>query len=122
MEASVLRLCTVLVAALLMAPFGAGLLAAEDRSPDLRLPPDATYRGAEGSPGPVVFSHATHVPFAGNRCVACHPKLFSILQPTRRISHEEMHAGKQCGACHDGTKASGIQEDCGHCHKMEGGS
>lgn len=88
----------------------------------LKLPADVTYRGAAGSPGPVVFSHETHVPLTDTRCVACHPALFSILRPTRGITHDAMNAGRQCGACHDGSKASGVQASCEHCHRMGGGS
>lgn len=121
MEGSGLRPCSVLGAVLLVAAAGASW-AASEATPELRLPPDVTYNKAETSPGPVIFSHATHVPLTDNKCVACHPTPFSILQPTRRITHDEMQAGKKCGACHDGTKASGIQDDCAHCHRMEGGS
>ena len=98
-----------------------GPLAAGEPSPTLKLPPAVTYRDAEGSPGPVVFSHETHVPLADTRCVACHPGLFSILRPTRGITHEAMDAGRLCGACHDGSKASGVRESCDHCHRTGGG-
>ncbi len=109
------RLLVALVVAL--ASWSVGL-AAGDGSSELRLPPEATYQGAEGSPGPVVFSHATHVALAQQQCVGCHPALFSILQPTRGLTHEVMNAGGKCGACHDGTKASGVQDACEHCHRM----
>ena len=122
MEASVLRTWRILLTGLVLAVLADGSTPAGDGPPDLRLPPDVTYGGAEGSPGPVVFSHSTHAPLASNQCVACHPMPFSILRPTRRITHEEMNAGQKCGACHDGVKASGVQDDCGHCHRMEGGS
>ena len=122
MEASLLRSRRLLAAVLLAAAFRAGTLAAGEGSPELRLPPDVTHSGAETSPGPVVFSHATHVPLADHRCVACHPGLFSILRPTRGITHDQMNAGKMCGACHDGTNASGVQDACDHCHRMGGGS
>lgn len=121
MGASALRFQVVFVVSLLATALGAGSLAAEDASAKLKLPPDATYSGREASPGPVVFSHTTHVPLADDRCVACHPGLFAILQPTRRITHEEMNAGQKCGACHDGTKASGVRDACDHCHQMGGG-
>jgi c(7)-type cytochrome triheme protein len=122
MKFLVLRSLRLLGAALLTAASVTGPLAAGERSPDVRLPPDVTFSGTETSPGPVIFSHTTHVAFADSRCVGCHPALFSILQPTRRITHDEMNAGKQCGACHDGTKASGVQDACDHCHRMGGGS
>lgn len=83
---------------------------------ELRLPADVTYRAADGSPGPVVFSHATHVAFAGNRCLGCHPQPFSMLRPVGRITHEDMDAGRTCGICHDGKAAHGTQEGCDSCH------
>jgi c(7)-type cytochrome triheme protein len=109
------------VVALLLLVLGPGPLAAGE-GPALKLTPDVIYRAAEASPGPVIFSHATHVPLADTRCVACHPALFSILRPTQRFTHDEMNAGRRCGACHDGSKASGVQESCDHCHRAGGGS
>ena len=48
------------------------------------------------------------------------PKLFAIVRtaerPAARITHKEMEAGKQCGACHDGKQASSL-EDCETCHR-----
>jgi c(7)-type cytochrome triheme protein len=115
------RLRTVLIASCLAAAFAMAALAGSEISPNLRLPADVTYGSAEGSPGPVIFSHATHVPLTDTRCVACHPEPFSILGPTGRVTHAEMEAGRKCGACHDGVKASGIDDDCSHCHRLEGG-
>ena len=89
-------------------------------APEVRLPADVTYSEADGSPGPVVFSHTFHVPLAQERCLSCHPGLFSILQPTRGLAHEVMNAGRQCGACHDGRQAGGVEEACDHCHRMGG--
>lgn len=113
----------MLLAALsLAAVVHAGAGGATDDGVGLRLPPDVTYRSAEGSPGPVVFRHQTHVPLTDQHCPACHPALFSILEPTGKITHEEMNAGRRCGACHDGTKASGVRDACDHCHRSGGGS
>ncbi len=109
-------LCCLLFAFVFAATWGATPLAAEEGAPEVRLPADVTYRSAENSPGPVVFSHTVHVPLAGDRCVACHPALFPILRPTEKITHAEMSAGKKCGACHDGVAASGVEDDCAHCH------
>jgi c(7)-type cytochrome triheme protein len=122
MEASGRRVQNGLIAASLVATACAVAVAAAGGAPELRLPPDVTYGTAAGSPGPVVFSHATHVAFADTKCTGCHPAIFPILQPTRRITHDAMNAGRQCGACHDGVTASGVQDDCSHCHKMEGGA
>lgn len=122
MDPSTSRAWRLLVATVLATPLAASAAGTGEGPPELRLPADVTYQGAEASPGPVMFSHTTHVPLAGTQCVACHPGLFSILQPTRQIAHKEMNAGQKCGACHDGTKASGVQDACDHCHRMGGGS
>jgi len=84
--------------------------------PELRLPPDLVYDKAEGSPGPVVFRHATHFDLAENRCTACHPRPFRMLRPERLVTHAEMNAGRSCGLCHDGRKAAPVDDECGHCH------
>jgi len=84
--------------------------------PELRLPPDIVYDKAKGSPGPVVFRHATHFELAENRCTACHPRPFRMLRPERLVTHDEMSAGRSCGLCHDGRKAAAADDDCGHCH------
>jgi c(7)-type cytochrome triheme protein len=112
----VCSLAAVLVATATIAPSGA----VDDEPPEVRLPADVTYRSAEDSPGPVVFSHGTHVPLAGDPCIGCHPGLFPILRPTGTVTHAEMTAGKKCGACHDGRAASGIEDDCAHCHRSGG--
>ena len=88
---------------------------------ELRLPPDLEYKGAAEGPGVVVFRHTTHVALTENNCLACHnppDPIFKILHPQRRTSHDEMAAGKTCGACHDGKKAFGITEteNCQNCH------
>jgi c(7)-type cytochrome triheme protein len=97
-----------------------GAPAAAGPGPGLRLPPDHTFGEVGGSPGPVTFSHQTHVTFADGKCVACHPVPFRMLQPTTGITHEEMNAARQCGTCHDGSKASGVRDDCAHCHGARG--
>ena len=86
-----------------------------------RLPRDGALPQGEGSPGPVVFSHQTHVDADAPRCVTCHPLSFSILQRVstaerRAITHEGMEKrGESCGACH-GKTAFGF-DDCTSCHK-----
>lgn len=87
-----------------------------------RLPKDLPLPVGEGSPGPVTFSHETHVDAEKPRCVTCHPVAFRILgssspQSERRITHEAMEKRAQsCGACH-GKTAFGF-DDCENCHKM----
>lgn len=116
MEVPVLRSCRLLLVALLAFAVGGGWAAAGEDGPRLRLPPDVRYARAESSPGPVVFSHESHLLFTDTRCLPCHPQLFSILRPAGPITHEEMDAGGKCGACHDGKKASSVQQDCDSCH------
>jgi len=89
-------------------------------TPQVRLPAELTYGEAKDSPGPVVFRHETHVPLNDDKCTACHPEPFSILGVRSKITHVEMDAGQSCGRCHDGTKASGVQDDCFHCHQAGG--
>jgi c(7)-type cytochrome triheme protein len=83
----------------------------------LRLPPDRVYDRSKDSPGPVVFSHKSHVEIADNKCTGCHPAPFKMLHPAGRMTHDEMNAGRLCGACHDGKTASGVEESCEHCHQ-----
>jgi c(7)-type cytochrome triheme protein len=76
--------------------------------------------GAWGaSDAAVLFSHRTHVEIAGNKCLGCHPAPFRMLRPERRVTHQEMEAGRLCGACHDGKTASGVRDDCEHCHRPQ---
>ena len=86
--------------------------------PELRLPPDLVYEGGAEGGGAVIFRHTTHAALAGNNCLECHPQLFKILHSERKTSHDEMGAGKACGACHDGKKAFGVTDtdSCQNCH------
>jgi len=93
------------------------LVAASDKPPELRLPRDIVYDKAKDSPGPVVFSHDTHVAIADNKCTGCHPAPFKMLKPVGRMTHDDMNAARLCGVCHDGKTAVGVQDDCEHCHK-----
>jgi c(7)-type cytochrome triheme protein len=88
------------------------------RGPDLKLPPDIVYDRVVGADSAVVFRHSTHVALEGDRCTGCHPRLFHMLNPTRRATHREMNAGGACGACHDGRHAfdARASESCASCH------
>jgi len=87
-------------------------------APALRLPADIVYSHAVGPDSAVHFSHDTHVAFAGNRCLGCHPAPFRMLKPSRRTTHAEMRSGGTCGSCHDGKQAFGIADlsACQTCH------
>lgn len=85
-----------------------------------RLPTDYAFPRGEGSPGPVIFSHASHVDAKKPSCVTCHPRTFRITETGRTASrevvkHERMEAGGACGACH-GKAAFGF-DSCELCHK-----
>ncbi len=84
-----------------------------------KMPADLTLGPSSDSPGKVTFSHATHVDAAKPNCVACHPRLFSILKTKsgdRQITHKKMEKGAQCGSCHNGKVMFGF-DDCTMCHK-----
>lgn len=95
-----------------------------DKPPALtvRLPADITYDQAEDAPDVVVFSHELHVGFV-DKCLACHPQPFRMLQPARRALHSEMDAGRSCGSCHDGASAFATADGdaCERCHAGGGG-
>lgn len=105
----------VIAGALLLAggAWGAGKLS--------RLPADHQFPQADGSPGKVTFSHASHVDPATPACIACHPGSFRILEKGKTsnadpIRHAQMEAGAGCGACHDGKRAFGL-DACDTCHR-----
>jgi c(7)-type cytochrome triheme protein len=84
-----------------------------------RLPPALTFPQSSDSPGQVVFRHESHVDAKSSSCLACHPRLFSILgrsaeQRRDVITHAAMEKGQSCGACH-GKQAFGF-DDCNTCH------
>jgi c(7)-type cytochrome triheme protein len=77
---------------------------------------DVTYRppGADM----VVFSHDLHVGKASLKCNDCHYKLFSIAgKNKRKATMDDMGKGRSCGACHNGTQAFAIKQNCKKCHK-----
>jgi c(7)-type cytochrome triheme protein len=88
--------------------------------PLYRLPTDYAFPRGESSPGPVLFSHRSHVDEKKPSCVTCHPRVFRITETGRTatrevIKHERMEAGGACGTCH-GKTAFGF-ETCENCHK-----
>lgn len=88
-----------------------------------RLPQDFPFSQGEGSPGKVTFSHLTHVDQKKPNCTVCHPALFKILEkgtPAKGgpIRHSMMEGGRQCGACHNGKAAFGL-DNCAACHRGE---
>ena len=107
----------------LLVAFGAALATAGRAQTLPRLPEDFLFPASESSPGPVRFSHTTHVDGQQPSCTACHPSLFRILAPGSPADgapmvHEEMERGKHCGACHNGNAAfaQSDAEKCMSCH------
>ena len=87
---------------------------------ELKLPDDVVLPQAEDSPGPVRFSHVTHVDSKKPRCGPCHPLLFRILERAKTVSgepirHADMEKGGACGACHG--KSAFNFDDCTACHR-----
>lgn len=66
--------------------------------------------------GNVTFPHQAHIAMLG--CDECHPDLFKAERGANKATMEEMEKGASCGACHDGSTAFGVAEDCEACHKM----
>lgn len=63
--------------------------------------------------GTTNFSHKKHLASTPD-CGTCHPKLFAAGK-NKPATMAEMERGKSCGACHNGTKAFGIDK-CTACH------
>jgi c(7)-type cytochrome triheme protein len=66
--------------------------------------------------GDITFPHAVHIEMFG--CEDCHPDLFKARRGANRATMEEMENGASCGACHDGSAAFNVAEDCESCHAM----
>jgi c(7)-type cytochrome triheme protein len=79
-----------------------------------------TFPMGEGSLGPVVFDHSTHVDAAAPRCAGCHTDLFQLLEPGRpmrgELTYERIHEGDLCFSCHNGQGAFSV-DDCFSCHR-----
>ena len=95
-------------------------------SGQVKVPPDFTFAQGKDSPGVVTFSHEQHKAKVGDKCTACHIKVFKMKkgQPGE-LSMAKMKAGEQCGTCHNGkTEVGGkivfVADDkanCERCHK-----
>ena len=85
-------------------------------------PPGKTVEYEGGWAGKVIFDGTSHGPDKGMKCPDCHPALFPMKKsPARTYNKADMIAGKNCGACHDGTKSFAIMagdfSNCAKCHK-----
>jgi len=66
--------------------------------------------------GNVTFSHSAHTEMFS--CDECHPDLFRAERSANKATMEDMENGESCGACHDGSAAFNVAEDCDSCHDM----
>ena len=69
--------------------------------------------------GKVVFDGKMHAD-KGLKCADCHQSgLFKMKKGGDVLTMKDMDAGKNCGACHNGTKAFDVKDKagCAKCHK-----
>lgn len=66
--------------------------------------------------GEVLFNHQVHTALFG--CGDCHPDLFRPASGNPQVSMSQMEEGLSCGACHDGSGAFSVAENCERCHAM----
>ena len=104
-----------------------GLLPVPPGAAQVKIPPDFAFEKSKDSPGPVTFSHEKHKEKA-EKCSACHTKVFKLKKgQTGPLTMEQMKAGQQCGACHDGkTQVGGTvvfavdaKDKCETCHRKQ---
>jgi c(7)-type cytochrome triheme protein len=123
MRSRTLLVVTITAAAALV---GLGTVSLAETVPQLadvmpRLAKAYTFPKTEKSPGKVTFNHDSHVSAKDADCTKCHPRLFKILEPGATadgapLRHDTMKVKRQCGACHDGKAAFGLDKDCDNCH------
>jgi len=82
------------------------------------VPAGKTVDFAGGAAGKVVFDGKIHAD-KGLKCADCHPANFKMKKGGDVIKMADMNAGKNCGACHNGTKAFATKDaaNCAKCHK-----
>lgn len=73
---------------------------------------EITFVSDENPGKPVVFRHATHTQWLG--CKNCHTGIFKKRDENLQFTHDDMKAGKYCGACH--FKVVFVQSGCKGCH------
>ena len=81
--------------------------------------PGKTVDFAGGGAGKVVFDGKAHAD-KGAKCADCHQSgLFKMKKGSEVLTMKNLEAGKNCGACHNGTKAFGVKDaaTCAKCHK-----
>ena len=68
--------------------------------------------------GKVTFEGKVHAD-KGLKCLDCHSKIFKMKKGSTEMKMADIHAGKFCGVCHNGTKAfeTNNPDNCVRCHK-----
>jgi len=66
--------------------------------------------------GTVIFSHEVHTGMYS--CSECHPDVFIPGPGNKAATMDEMSDGAACGACHDGSTAFTVEDNCDTCHQM----
>jgi len=81
------------------------------------VPPGKTVDYVGGGAGKVVFDGKIHAD-KGLKCNDCHTKIIPM-KKGGKYTMADMDAGKNCGECHNGTKAASSKDaaKCGSCHK-----
>lgn len=64
--------------------------------------------------GAVVFSHSFHLGMYS--CGECHTRLFKPGPGNPHVTMAQMEKGAACGACHEGSTAFTVKENCTKCH------
>ncbi len=78
--------------------------------------PGKTVQFPDGDQGKVTFDGKVHAD-KGFKCGDCHTKIFPMKKT--KLTMASMNDGKECGTCHNGTKAFDVKDkaNCGKCHK-----
>jgi c(7)-type cytochrome triheme protein len=81
------------------------------------VPPGKTVEW-DAPMGKVTFDGKVHAD-KGLKCLDCHSKIFKMKKGSTEMKMADIHAGKFCGECHNGTKAfeTNKPENCVKCHK-----
>lgn len=82
------------------------------------VPPGKTLEFEAKGTSKVIFDGKIHAD-KGNKCSACHPKIFQMKKGTAKMTMADINAGKFCGECHNGKAAfkAGEAANCVKCHK-----
>jgi c(7)-type cytochrome triheme protein len=78
------------------------------------VPPGKTVVFENPMMGNVTFSGQVHHD-KGFKCTDCHTKIFPMKKT--KLTMAAMREGKECGHCHNGTKAFSVKANCTKCHK-----